>query len=92
MIVILHTVSTMRRRTFTLSDDLSDALDREAMLRCISVSEVVRTLLEVAFSAEDQPNEIPWANIGTADGPPWAADVDDYLERNWAKDIEARRG
>jgi Arc/MetJ-type ribon-helix-helix transcriptional regulator len=83
----------MKRTTISWPDDLAEAVQREARRRHVSVSEVVREAVEAHLAGGRAGGRlIPWAGIGRSDGPPHAADLDEYLAEHWAADVASDRG
>jgi Arc/MetJ-type ribon-helix-helix transcriptional regulator len=76
----------MQRITVTLTNEQADRLKREARRRGLSVSELVRRKVEPEATTEGR-RHIPWAGIFESDGPPYAADLDEFLAANWADEI-----
>ncbi len=79
----------MRRTTITLSDELSEEIELRARVRGKSTSEIIRTLLECALNLEEgAKRDLPFIGIGKSSEPFDAAELDRFLEENWAADIE----
>ncbi len=82
----------MRRTTITWPEELADAVGREARLRGVSVSEVVREALKERFrDAMEKPPRFSFIGIINSDPAPQAADVDEFLAAHWAQAIENDR-
>jgi hypothetical protein len=82
----------MKRATITLPDDLAELVDREAVRRQTSFSEVVRQSIVQGFSGSgEKPREIPWAGI--VDNPDMvpAELMDEELAKHWADDLHRDR-
>jgi hypothetical protein len=83
----------MRRATITLPDDLGELVDREAVRRQTSFSEVVRQLIAQGLSeSEEKPREIPWAGLFHDPDMIPAERLDEELAKHWADDIDRDRG
>lgn len=82
----------MQRLTFVADDHLADRIRREAHIRRISVSEVIRETLVEGFEANSGQDRFPFIGIFESDGTSSAAQLDEYLEENWARDIMRHRG
>ena len=79
----------MKRTTITLSEELSDEIELRARIKRRSTSEIIRTLLERALEMEKgSKRELPFIGIADSDEPFDAADLDKFLEENWAAGIE----
>lgn len=80
----------MVRRTITLSSELEQRLEREARLRGISVSEVVREAIEARFVRLDEAeHDLPFIGIGDS-GRDWdASRFDEELEKSWPAALRA---
>ncbi len=81
----------MRRTTVTLTDDLAELAAHEARKRGTSVSSVVRDALAKQLGASGA-RQISFLGIVDDPAPPPAAELDDYLARHWADDIDRDRG
>jgi hypothetical protein len=80
----------MKRTTISLSDDLAQALNREAQKRHASVSEVTRTALAQYFGlVEGKPRELPFADLGRSGHRSTARDMEQLLEQEW-NDVSGR--
>ena len=83
----------MKRATITLPDDLADLVDREAIRRQTSFSEVVRQFIVRGLSgSEEKPREIPWAGLFHDPEMVPAERLDEELAKHWADDIDRDRG
>ncbi len=81
----------MRRTTISLPDELAQALDREARRRHSSASEVARTALAQHLGlTQDQPRELPFADLGRSGHRTTARDMEQLLEQEW-NDVPGRR-
>ncbi len=81
----------MKRTTISLSDDLAQALNREAQRRRASASEVTRLALTQYLGLEqDQPRELPFADLGRSGHRTTARDMEQLLEQEW-NDVPGRR-
>ena len=80
----------MKRTTISLPDDVAAALEREARRRRMPVSQVAREAIEARLGlSEDAPREISFIGAAESRDSAWsAANVEEYLERHWADDIE----
>jgi Arc/MetJ-type ribon-helix-helix transcriptional regulator len=80
----------MKRTTISLSDDLAQALSREAQRRHASASEVTRTALAQYLGlAEGEPRELPFADLGGSGHRSTARDMERLLEQEW-NDVSGR--
>jgi predicted transcriptional regulator len=81
----------MKRTTISLSDDLAQALNREAQRRHKSASEVTRTALSRYLGlVEGEPRELPFAELGRSGHRSTARDMEQLLEQEW-NDVSGRR-
>lgn len=81
----------MKRTTRSLPDDLAQALNREAQRRRASASEVARVALTQYLALEqDQPRELPFADLGRSGHRTTARDMEQLLEQEW-NDVPGRR-
>lgn len=81
----------MKRTTVSLPDDLAQALNREAHRRRASASEVTRAALTLYLGLEqDQPRELPFADLGRSGHRTTARDMEQLLEQEW-NDVPGRR-
>lgn len=78
----------MKRTTLSLPEDLAHVLAREARLRGVSISAVVRDALSAHYHLDGSPRQVSFAKLGRSDGKLAAADMDEYLAEHWADDIE----
>jgi hypothetical protein len=83
----------MQRITISLDDEEAQSLRREARRRHQSVSEVARTAIAGHLSGlgPDGRRVIPFAGLVNDGGPPAAAELEAYLEENWAREISRQR-
>ena len=82
----------MKRATISLPDDLAELVDREAVRRQTSVSEVVRQFIVVGLSgSEEKPREIPWAGLFHDPDMVPAERQDEELADHWADDLDRDR-
>ena len=81
----------MRRTTISLSEELADALDREARRRSLPASAIARDALSeyLGIGRDDEQRELPFAAIGRSGQRTTGRDMEDLLEREW--DPDARR-
>ncbi len=83
----------MKRATISLPDDLAELVDREAVRRQTSFSEVVRLFIVQGLSgSEEKPREIPWAGLFHDPDMVPAERLDEELAKHWADDIDRDRG
>ena len=83
----------MKRATITLPDDLAELVDREALRRQTSFSEVVRQFIVQGLSgSKEKPREIPWVALFNDPGMVPAERMDDELAEHWADDLDRDRG
>jgi predicted transcriptional regulator len=81
----------MKRTTISLPDDLAQALNREAQRRHASASEVTRAALAQHLGlVQDQPRELPFADLGRSGHHTTARDMEQLLEQEW-DDLPGRR-
>lgn len=74
----------MKRTTLSLSDELADALMREARRRSVSASEVAREALAQHLKLNsDGPRELGFAALGNSGHRTTARDMEDLLAREW---------
>jgi hypothetical protein len=82
----------MKRATITLPDDLAELVDREAVRRQTSFSEVVRQFIVQGFSGSgEKPREIPWAGMVNHPEMAPAERMDEELAKHWADDLDRDR-
>jgi predicted transcriptional regulator len=81
----------MRRTTISLSDELADALEREARRRSLPASAIARDALSdyLGIGRADQQRELRFAAIGRSGQRTTGRDMEELLEREW--DPDARR-
>ena len=83
----------MKRATITLPDELAELVDREAVRRQTSFSEVVRQYIVQGLSgSEERPREIPWAGLFHDPDMIPAERLDEELAKHWADDLDRDRG
>lgn len=83
----------MKRATITLPDELAELVDRAAVRRQTSFSEVVRQFIVQGLSGlEEKPREIPWAGLFNDPDMVPAERLDEELAKHWADDIDRDRG
>lgn len=81
----------MKRTTVSLSDDLAQALEREAQRRRVSASEMTRAALAQYLGlVQSQPRELPFADLGHSGHHSTARDMERLLEQEW-NDVPGRR-
>ncbi len=82
----------MRRTTISLSDDLADALDREARRRSLPASAIARDALShyLGVGQPGEQRELPFAAVGHSGHNTTARDMEDLLEREWAPNARGR--
>jgi metal-responsive CopG/Arc/MetJ family transcriptional regulator len=74
----------MRRTSISLSDDLAQALEREAHRRHASASEVVRTALARELGLlEGETRKLGFANLGHSGHRTTARDMEELLKTEW---------
>jgi predicted transcriptional regulator len=75
----------MRRTTISLTDELADALDREARRRSMPASAIARDALRVylGIGRADEERELPFASLGRSGQATTARDMEELLEREW---------
>lgn len=77
----------MKRTTISLSDDLATALEREAVRRRVSASEVAReALAEYLGLAGRNPRRLPFAALGRSGHRTTARDFEELLADDWTGD------
>ena len=80
----------MKRTTISLSDDLAQALNREAQRRHASASELTRVALAQYLGlVEGEPRELPFAELGRSGRRSTARDMEQLLEQEW-DDVSGR--
>ena len=79
----------MQRITISLDDEEAQSLRREARRRHQSISQVARAAIAGHLSelGPDGKRVIPFASLVQDGSRPSAAELEAYLEENWAKDI-----
>lgn len=83
----------MKRATITLPDDLAELVDREAVRRQTSFSEVVRQyIIQGLTGSDEKPREIPWAGLFHDPDMVPAERIDEELAEHWANDLDRDRG
>jgi hypothetical protein len=83
----------MKRATITLPDDLAELVDREALRRQTSFSEVVRQFISQGLSGlNENPRKIPWAGLFSDPEMIPAERLDEELAERWADDLDRDRG
>ena len=83
----------MKRTTISLPDDLAAALEHEARECGVSVSQIAREAIEARLHLlpiVDGKRQIPFIGIACSEEGPFAADLDEYLRREWK--IDRHRG
>jgi predicted transcriptional regulator len=77
----------MRRTTISLPDELADVLAREARRRSSSISAIARDALRayLGLGPADEPRGLPFVEPGRSGHNTTARDMDDLLEREWAR-------
>jgi predicted transcriptional regulator len=81
----------MKRTTITLSNDLAEALTREARRRSVSASAVARqALAEHLGLAGGVRRELPFAAVGRSGLRTTARDMAELLAREWGDDARRR--
>lgn len=74
----------MKRTTVSLSDDLAQAVDREAQRRRVSVSEVTRDALTAHLGlGTSGPRELPFPTLGHSGHQTTGRDMERLLEDDW---------
>jgi hypothetical protein len=82
----------MKRATIALPDELAELVDREAVRRQTSFSEVVRQyIVEGLSGSEAKPREIPWAGLFHDPTMVPAERLDEELAKRWADDLDRDR-
>ncbi|HEX9943925.1 MAG TPA: CopG family transcriptional regulator [Thermoanaerobaculia bacterium] len=82
----------MKRATITLPDDLAELVDREAVRRQTSFSEVVRRFIVQGLAgSEEKPRQIPWAGLFHDPDMVPAERLDEELADHWADDLDRDR-
>jgi predicted transcriptional regulator len=81
----------MRRTTISLTDDLADALEREARRRSLPASAIARDALSeyLGIGRAGERRELPFVAVGRSGQNTTARDMEELLEREW--DPDARR-
>jgi predicted transcriptional regulator len=74
----------MKRTTLSLTDDLADALTREAHRRRMSASAIAREALAGHLQlAPTQARRLPFAAVGRSGQRSTARDMEDLLAHEW---------
>lgn len=75
----------MRRTTISLSDELADALEREARRRSLPASAVARDALSeyLGIGRPGDRRELPFAAIGRSGHSNTASEMEALLEQEW---------
>ena len=82
----------MKRTTISLPDDLAVAVQREALRRRVSVSEITRRALAEGLGlADGRSRKLPFAALGRSGYRNTAQDMEEILAREWADDIDRDR-
>jgi hypothetical protein len=82
----------MKRATITLPDELAEMVDREAVRRQTSFSEVVRQYIVEGLSGSvAKPREIPWAGLFHDPAMVPAERLDEELAKRWVDDLDRDR-
>ena len=82
----------MRRTTISWPEDLADAVQREARRRHVSVSEVVRELVNERLGTNGgAPRALPFAAVGASGHRDVAERFDEILAKEWADAIDRDR-
>jgi predicted transcriptional regulator len=82
----------MRRTTISLSDELAEALEREARRRSLPASAIARDALSayLGIGRADQRRELPFAALGRSGQRTTGRDMEQLLEREWGPDARDR--
>jgi metal-responsive CopG/Arc/MetJ family transcriptional regulator len=82
----------MRRTTISLPDELADALEREARRRSQPASAIAREALTayLGIGRPGEHRELPFEGLGHSGHNTTARDMEDLLERKWARDARGR--
>lgn len=82
----------MKRTTISWSKAIAEAVEREARRRRVSVSEVVREIIDEHFGVTScRPREIPFAAVGASRTGDISERFDEILAREWADAIDNDR-
>lgn len=74
----------MKRTTLTLTDDLADALGREARRRSTSASAIAREAIAHHLQmVPGQARKLPFAAIGASGRRTTAREMEDLIAREW---------
>lgn len=74
----------MHRTTLSLSDDVSQALVREARRRSMSVSAVAREALAKQLGiSREEPRELSFAALGDSGHTSTGRDMEELLRQEW---------
>ncbi len=83
----------MKRTTISLTDELAELAAHEANQRRISVSELIRNLIQESLvGTQKKPREIPWEGLINESAMVPAEEVEATLSKSWADDIDRDRG
>jgi predicted transcriptional regulator len=82
----------MRRTTVSLSDELADALDREARRRSVPASAIARDALAkyLGLGTADDRRALPFAAVGSSGQQTTARDMEALIEQEWTTDARGR--
>lgn len=73
----------MKRITISVPDDLAASVEREAVRRRISVSQVAREGLQLRLGRSDAERTIPFEAIGRSGHRTTARDIEEILAVEW---------
>jgi hypothetical protein len=83
----------MKRTTIMLPDELAQLVDRERRRRDISAAAVIREAVEAYLMPPAAPKTYSFIGIArSGGGEPTAANMEEWLERVWADEIERDSG
>ena len=75
----------MKRTTISLSDELSNALERESRRRAVPVSAIAREALSryLGFGTPADRRELPFAAVGSSGHRTTAREMEELLVEEW---------
>jgi predicted transcriptional regulator len=75
----------MKRTTISLTDELGDALEREARRRNLSSSAIARDALAAYLGIGDakEARKLPFASVGRSGHSTTAREMEDLLAQEW---------
>ncbi len=82
----------MKRTTISLSDELADALEREARRRAVPASAIARDALAgyLGLGKPSERRQLAFAAVGRSGKRTTARDMEDLLAVEWSKHARRR--